>query len=158
MRTFFENLLGWFIILGIIVFGLFIYVWFFTGGDNPTVTEKSNMPPATPIAVQAMELYGMYDHNEPGAKEKYNDKLVEISGIVALIEESGSKIDVKLVGSPTSAAYIGNDLISKVVVCKVDKNNSASIVDLMLGDDITVTGTVNGIGFLDVEVKDCTIG
>ena len=109
--------------------------------------------PPTPIAVSASEFYASYQRNEVGAEAKYNDRLVAVSGKVGQIDD----YDVKLIGGAMGVSGIAIGMLTEAIVCKVDKEDVDSIVDLKVGSSVTVVGTSKGLGFTDIELKDCTI-
>ena len=116
-------------------------------GDKPVV------PTPTPIVVSAAEFYSAYQQNEVGAEAKYNDQLVKVSGKVGQIDG----YDVKLIGGAMGASGIAIGMLTEAIVCKVDKDDKDSIVDLKVGSDVTVVGSSKGLGFTDIELQDCKV-
>ena len=134
--------------IGLLVFPFFIMAC--GGGGSPP--EPTPIPP-TPIAVNAQEFYAAYQRNEVGAEAKYNDRLVAVTGKVGQIEG----YDVKLIGGAMGASGIAIGMLTEAIVCKVHKDNADSVVDLTVGSDVTVVGTSKGLGFTDIELKNCEI-
>ena len=118
-------------------------------------SEPDTPPPPTPtpIAVNAQEFYAAYQRNEVGAEAKYNDRLVAVTGKVGQIDG----YDVKLIGGAMGVSGIAIGMLTEAIVCKVDKDNADSMLDLTVGSSVTVVGTSKGLGFTDIELRDCTI-
>ena len=53
--------------------------------------------------------------------------------------------------------WVLKGIISEAIVCKVPKARQSSIIDLLPGDNVTVIGTVKGMGFADIELADCEV-
>ena len=102
-------------------------------------------------------MYQEYERNEVAAKAKYTDKTVVISGKVATIAEAGKGYDVKLLGSARSALGMQSGIVNEVIVCKVAEENASMVIPLNPGDEITIVGKPQGIGFTDIEVKECRV-
>ena len=128
----------------------------------PTVTPtpqptRTPTPAPTPITISAPALYSAYQVNEVGAKVKYEGKWASISGTVAIIEDAGGAYDVKLFGGALGAQTASAQFVSETIVCKVDKENVGPVVDLRRGDNVTILGIIEGMGFVDIEVTNCEI-
>ena len=121
-----------------------------TSGPSATPTPTSvPTPTPAPIVVSAEELYQAYDNNEVAAKAEYEGKTALITGSVSSITEAGSKYDVKL----------STDEIFSIteIVCKVDKSQVASVIELSEGQYITVLGRIKGKSIIDIVVEDCSV-
>ena len=49
-------------------------------------------------------------------------------------------------------------LVIESIVCKVDRNNTIdmnTLSELSVGDETVIRGTIQGIGFTDIEVNPC---
>lgn len=129
------------------------------GGDAATPTKSGPPPTPTPLPtpVKATTLFSEYERNEVAAKAKYTDKIVVISGTIGIIQEAGGGYDVKLIGNPTGATGIAMGIITGAIVCKVAEENVSMVIPLNPGDEVTIIGKPQGIGFTDMEVQDCRV-
>ena len=129
------------------------------GGDAATPTPAGPPPTPTPLPtpIAAQTLYQEYERNEVSAKAKYTDKIVVISGKVAKISEVGSGYDVKLLGTARSALGMQSGILSEVIVCKVAEENISMVIPLNPGDEVTIVGKPQRIGFTDIEVMECRV-
>ena len=129
------------------------------GGDAATPTPVGPPPTPTPLPtpINATTLFSEYDRNEVAGKAKYTDKIVVISGTVGVIQEAGGGYDVKLIGDPRGATGISMGMITGAIVCKVAEENVSMVIPLNPGDEVTIVGKPQGIGFTDIEVKECRV-
>ena len=103
----------------------------------------------TPIAVTARQLNEDYERNEVAADAKYVGNYVMVTGVIYSVTEAVGKYDVKLET---------DDFISVTnIVCKVDKDEEATILALAAGDTVTVLGKVGGKSVFDINLRECTL-
>ena len=115
------------------------------GGETATPTKVG----PTPTPISASKLYGDYKFAEGAAELIYTDKQVVISGTVGSVEGR----DIKLIGGGQGASGLSYGFITQAVVCKTNGNP----YHIRRGDYVTVIGKPQGIGFTDVEVKECRV-
>lgn len=119
----------------------------------PSETATSSMvhptiaPGPTPIPVTANALQRQQEANQVYWNEHYQDRLVEISGVISSITETGSNYDVKF----------GTENPLTNVVCKVGSGHKSTVLTLAAGESIKVQGTVSDDGLFDIVVKNCSI-
>jgi len=114
------------------------------GGSGSSSTPN---PSAPPISVTALALASAYDENEVAADEKYNGKVLIVSGTVESIDT--------VLGS-TSVTLKGKEMSIVGVQCFVDDSQKSAVARLKKGGQATVQGTCDGKS-LNVELKDCAI-
>lgn len=120
----------------------------------PSETATSSMvhptiaaPSPTPIPVTANALQRQQEANQVYWNEHYQDRFVEISGIISSITEAGSDYDVKL----------GTENPFTKVVCKVSSGHKSTILTLAAGESVRVQGRVTDAGVFDIVVKNCSV-
>ena len=116
-------------------------------GSVDSLTASVESP--TPIAVPARQLNEDYERNEVAADAKYVGNYVMVTGAIYSVTEAVGKYDVKLET---------DDFISVTnIVCKVDKDEEATILTLAAGDTVTVLGNVSGKSVFDINLRDCSL-
>ena len=116
-------------------------------GSVDSLTASVESP--TPIAVTARQLNEDYERNEVAADAKYVGNYVMLTGAIYSVTEAVGKYDVKLET---------DDFISVTnIVCKVDKDEEATILTLAAGDTVTVLGNVSGKSVFDINLRDCSL-
>ena len=116
-------------------------------GSVDSLTASVESP--TPIAVTARQLNEDYERNEVAADAKYVGNYVMVTGAIYSVTEAVGKYDVKLET---------DDFISVTnIVCKVDKDEEATILTLAAGDTVTVLGNVSGKSVFDINLRDCSL-
>lgn len=94
--------------------------------------------------VTASEIQKQFENDEKTASEKYINKIVEVSGIVASVSETGSN-------QSNIALKTDNDMSS--VICSVKTDPTAGIKE---GNKITIRGSCSGY-LMDVLLNNCVI-
>lgn len=119
-------------------------------GPAPTATPTP-VPTPTPITitVSATDLRLAYENNEVAAKQKFGGQMALITGTVYSVTESGNQYDVKL--STDELISITN------IVCKVNKDEVETVINLNEGQPITIHGRIKGKGVFDIVVEDCSV-
>ncbi len=119
---------------------------------QPTSTSTplpTPIPEPTPIVISAATLLAEYDANEIAAKAKYEDRLLEITGVVDSISES--------LGTHTMTLNDGSEFSFVSVRCTFAEENVSDLLVLSKGQTVTVRGYGDGLGFIDVDVRDCQV-
>ncbi len=128
-------------------------------GQTPAPVAATPAPAPTPtptpfaLAVSVDELVADYDGNQVAAGLKYEDKRALITGAVFSITEDGDNYDVKMRNNPATLEEIS--FIS--VVCKVDDREVDAVIALREGQEITVSGLIEGQSIIDIVVTDCSV-
>ncbi len=112
----------------------------------PTATPAPT-PTPVPIQVSAVELYQAWDTNQVAAEAKYKDQWVLVTGKIADIAEASSGYDVKLTTDDSWTR----------IVCKVDAGQVDTVLALQEGQYIAIHGLLEGKGFSDIVVENCTV-
>jgi len=110
-----------------------------TSSTNNFAPDQSKQEPikADSIKITAKELIDIYESNEVKADLMYKGKLVDVSGIVDEIRVTLGKTAVDL--SSGNGSSLNN------VTCYFDdKNEDIKVADLKKGDQVTISGVVNG--------------
>ncbi len=110
---------------------------------NKTHHNTAAEPPVA--SVSATDLYSQFSHTETQATKKWVGKVLEISGIISSISETGKYISINL--------RAGSDA---GVNCNVLKNELESGEVLDTGQVITIKGKCAGF-LIDVNMVDCVI-
>ncbi|MGA2670186.1 MAG: InlB B-repeat-containing protein [Dehalococcoidia bacterium] len=111
-----------------------------------TANFKTTSAPAQE-AIPAEQLLAEYTANEIAADQKYNGKVIEVSG---KIDNFGIDLD----GNPLVCLYAG---FLTDVVCHFDTSWESELGQLQKGQNITVQGICEGIGFINIDVNDCNL-
>ena len=120
-----------------------------TQNSGSVASGPESVESPTPIAVTARQLNEDYERNEVAADAKYVGNYVMVTGVIYSVTEAVGKYDVKLET---------DDFISVTnIVCKVDKDEEATILALAAGDNVMVLGKVDGKSVFDINLRDCTL-
>lgn len=107
--------------------------------DIDTLKVQSQAPSYT---LSAERLYREYDNNEISADEKYDGKVVLISGTVTSISKG--------IMGDASILFDG-------VHCLFTEGEQSSLARLSKGQQVTVKGKVYGVGLSNVLVRNCRL-
>ena len=119
-----------------------------TRNSGSVASGLASVESLTPISVTARQLNEDYERNEVAADAKYVGNYVMVTGVIYSVTEAVGKYDVKLET---------DDFISVTnIVCKVDKDEEATILTLAAGDTVTVLGKVSGKSVFDINLRDCS--
>jgi hypothetical protein len=131
------------------IFFLIMITNIFGGLNNSKIdydnSNNYNSQKTQAIKITAVKLIEEYDENEVSAKQKYENKFLQIAGT---IEDIGSDI--------TGDPYIileGQSGLSGVQ-CVFPKTQISNVSKLKNGDEVTVTGENIG-SILNIMLKDC---
>lgn len=106
-------------------------------------------PTPAPLSVSAKELRLAYEGNKVAADAKYKDQWVLVSGTISSIAEAGGGYDVKL--------ETDEFLSLTAIVCKVAADEVDTVLALNTGQYIAIRGILEGKGFSDIVVQNCTV-
>lgn len=130
-----------------------------TSGSEPSSSEpadsqnESSQPEQEVVQVTALELFADYDANEVAAEQKYDGKLLEITGTVKDISRDVfDDLYVTLEAEDNEYSFYS-------VQCYINENDEASMekaAALVEGDTAVIRGYV-GSFTLNLSVKECTI-
>lgn len=120
------------------------------GGESEPASAQTPPPPvessveqevAEPISYTAYYVEEMVDDlssNPLRAEEKYNDQYVEVTGRLAVIDSDGRYISLLSKNDPF--AILG-------VQCRITTDEQkAQIIDMAIGDTVTVQGQITDVG------------
>lgn len=100
--------------------------------------EGPNISNAVAIKVNAATLYETFAKDTNSAKQKYLDKILEVSGAVTQVNKNQQNQVIVLLKTNTKGASLN---------CTME----GPINKLITGDHINVKGICNGLGQADVE-------
>lgn len=129
------------------IFFLIIIANIFGSVDNSKIDSTNYGSQKTQvIKITATKLIEEYDENEVFAKQKYEDKFLQVTGI---IEDIGSDIT----GDPY--IILGGHSGLSGIQCVFPKTQISNISKLKNGNEVTVTGKNIG-NILNIILKDCS--
>lgn len=118
-----------------------------SGSSDPSDSTESTKPQA--IKISAEDLYEAYEQNEIAAEKKYDDQLVEVTGVVGNI---GTDILNDVYVTLTTGDYLQS------VQCYFEGDEEVDKVTAIVeGQEVTIVGTCSGLSLTNVLVKDCSI-
>ncbi|HRI26477.1 MAG TPA: hypothetical protein PK239_01340 [Chitinophagales bacterium] len=97
----------------------------------------------TDLQIEAPTLFAEFEQNEEAANAKYNDKTIEVKGILKAVEQEGDKITLQL-----QAGEMGG------ISCEMQDKSGADA--LKPGDTVTVKGVCTGM-LMDVVLVRCVL-
>lgn len=114
--------------------------------EQSDATEKETAA----IAITAKEMLQEYDDNEVKADKKYCDKLVTVTGKV-------NDVGKDVLDDVYVSVGTGNEYEFPTIQCYFsDERELEKVSDLKKGDEITLTGTCDGLS-MNVLLKDCIL-
>lgn len=120
---------------------------------NNSPTEQNTAPVNTEpsVTTTVKVITNDFENNSIGAKAKYANKLVRVSG------KAGS-IDEDLFGNPYILIYdITDQYEVNGVQCFVGRNNTETLLSASKGDKVSVQGTISDDFILNVLMNDCSL-
>ena len=148
-RAFFciFSIIGGIFLLGILACGVLAIgvVGTVTADPTPTPTPSS---PLVPIRISAIELVEAYEANEVAAKVQYEDKYLEVFGLVDSISETG--------GNHSLQFDIGSRLLFSMS-CFFAEENIDQFIPLRAGEHTTIRGYGDGMNAFGVNIRDCMV-
>lgn len=97
--------------------------------------------------ITASDLYSLYSNYEDSANKKYLGKILEITGSVVEIENQQDTLLTILLGDTLQPGRIS---------CLIDKKQTATAKNILLGDVLKIKGICTGY-LMDVELNRCVI-
>jgi hypothetical protein len=151
-KSFFRRHPVWSVIGGILLFFILIGIFAPKSTSTKNITKEDtrteqSVPKVPELTVKASTFISEYNSNEIGADKKYKDKFIEISGQVHSVGVMFDKPFVLIQGGQ-------NDVF--MVQCMVSDKNKDTVADLTKGQNVTMTGTVDGKS-LHIAVNDCQL-
>lgn len=104
----------------------------------------SNAEKTAEITLSAADLEAAYTANEAEANTKYNDKLVQVSGVVSKIETEAGKTSI----------YLNTNNPMAAVICELE--NGSDVSNIKEGDNVSIKGKPTGI-LSDVVLVQCVL-
>ncbi len=129
-------------LFGIGIILLLMAVW---GIYRITLPHRNTSGEQAVAELSAMNLYNEFLYSENIANKKWVGKVIEVSGNISSVSESGNYISLNLKGSADGGV---NCSILKKDLDPGDKFNA--------GDSITIKGKCTGF-LMDVNLVDCVI-
>lgn len=133
-----ERYVPLYIIIGIVI------VLFIVGNYNSRNIDNSGNVSTTvkqTITYEKCNIKGMkseLDENALKAERKYNDKYIEITGYLDVIDSDGKYISVK---------YDKDEILSADIQCYIKSEDQINkILEMKTGDKITIKGKISSVG------------
>jgi tRNA_anti-like len=104
----------------------------------------SNVDKTAEMTITATDLEAAYTANEADANTKYNDKLVQVSGVVSKIENEAGKTSI----------YLNTNNPMAAVICELE--NGSDVSNIKDGDNVSIKGKPTGI-LSDVVMVQCVL-
>lgn len=147
MHKWFKVLLVVSILAGIAVFSM--------GAESSCGSSKTTSAPASgpgssaePIKVEPAALVTEFDANKINAQDKYNGKVVQSSGVIKNVSNTGDDFYLNI--NPTADQYYFGTSFS----CHVSKTDAAAVAN---GQQVAFKGTVDDISVTMIQFRDCTV-
>lgn len=117
--------------------------------ETPAINNAATSISAEkPIVVASKDLTRTFEENELAANEKYNNKVLAVSGKIENIAETMGNITVSLQGH--------NAVLS--VMCNFGESEKSSVTKLKKGQQTTLIGKGDGMTMgLYVGLKECKV-
>lgn len=129
-----------FLIIAIIIvfaIGYGFYLYYKPRADITNIKASVN--------ITATDFYSQYQSNETSADKKYLDKIIEVKGIVADVQQTDSSLSVELKATDSGG-----------INCSITYNKSEKPIAPEKGTSITIKGRCSGF-LMDVNLVDCVI-
>jgi len=123
--------------IGVVVLVIAMQAGGGSSDSNNSATDTATKAPAEPATeVTAEELIAALEGNALNAKTTWEDQRVKITGIVYNIDASGDYFSLR-----------GDDEFSFTnVTVNIDESLVAAVSAFTIGQKVTVTGTITGVG------------
>ncbi|QQS29197.1 MAG: hypothetical protein IPM47_20575 [Sphingobacteriales bacterium] len=108
---------------------------------NKPVSQTTDLK--TDLQVDAQALFAEFEQDENAANQKYNDKAIEVSGVITGIEAQDGK---------TTVALKGGDMGG--VSCEMQ--DASGTENLKPGDAVVIKGVCTGV-LMDVVLVRCVL-
>jgi len=148
--------------LGLGVLGMFIlFIIIGMSGNSDTSTSNSSVSQeSAPVAeksqgpdyvVSVAELSAEFENNGLSASQKYEDKLVRVSGVVGNIDEDIMGTPYVIVHDPSDEYQFDG------VQCMFKRGDTSQLTSLSKGERITVEGYLADEVILNILVRNCQV-
>jgi len=124
------------------------------GGGNGKKEETSKQQPSQEIQVievSTQNFIAEFDKNQLAAEEKYKDKLIEFTAIIANISEDILGTPFLSLGPATGEEYY----FGTTIKCGFD--NKSEIMNLENGQTVTLQGTVDTQSLGIISIENCKV-
>jgi Tfp pilus assembly protein PilV len=125
------------LLLSIISLGLYRYTY--------NLPQKKIVKQETAAVIKADDLYHQFQQNKEIARNKYADKVIEVTGTITDVQNNGC-----LVVSLKTQEPIG------VVSCKISQAEKEEMLRSLEGKDVTIKGRCACFR-MDVNMVDCEV-
>ncbi len=130
------------IFFGIGIFVIFLVAWGIYKATLPHRNAAGEQPIAT---ISAIDLYSEFLHSENIADKKWVGKIINVSGIISSVTESGDYISLNLQATSDGG-----------VNCSILKKDLDTDDKFKKGDSVNIKGKCTGF-LMDVNLVDCLI-
>jgi hypothetical protein len=134
----------------VLMFFLFLFIISLTTPSKPVPPPSSpqqpeNLPP--PLKISALQLSEEYNANKVAADQKYEDKILEVSGTI-------DSIGKDILDTPY-VTLKGREFSIFGVQCMFDKSQEDKLAKLVKDQSITITGKVSGELIGNIILRNC---
>jgi len=129
------------ILLAGIVIGGLVFLYVFRKSDNNAVSGK----PA--YTLQADSLVAYFDKNEDAANKIYNNKIIQVKGIVAEITKDSVSYNIVL----------RDNNATEGVSCTTGSDQLEKAKSVAIGKIVEIKGICFGKNLIDVSLNKCAI-
>lgn len=113
--------------------------------NNQSSTQENSKPSPVPMKITAREIADDFDANQVAAEEKWKDKLIEFSGKISNITDTG-----------LSFSNIASKQFSMTQIsCRIQ--DKAQLLPLKNGETVTVRGVVGNQAIGVIGINDCEV-
>lgn len=131
----------WFWVLLVCLVGVVGSAMGNSNSDNTALTNEPIVITETPIEYQVIDIQTLFDdldNNAAKAKNDYNKKYVEITGVLKVIDSDGKYITISIDGT---------SYLFKTVQCYIkDKAQLDVVFTKSVGDELTIKGKITSVG------------
>ena len=112
--------------------------------------QQTSAPAPPPIQISDEELTNEYVNNQFSADEKYKDRVLDVSGIVAAVDRD-------VFGNPYISLKNNQFIEDTVFHFTNSATDTASLANISVGESLTIQGTCKGKTGTEVDMEDCSI-
>lgn len=138
------------IIVAAICFGAIIGIIASEDSTSDSQSGIENESEIKYIEISANDIYSAFQENEIAADEKFNGKLVKITGIISSINSSGILTSANILLS-VDGSFFG------CVQCNFNSTNSKALANIKKGQSVTIIGTCGGLASFNVMINACEL-
>lgn len=129
------------ILLAGIVIGGLVFLYVFRKSDNRAVSGKPS------YTMPADSLVAYFDKNEDAANKLYNEKIIQVKGIVAEITKDSASYNIVLRDSSATEG----------VSCTTGSDQLEKAKSVVIGKIVEIKGICFGKNLIDVSLNKCAI-